>query len=45
VREPPPVVKPPTPAASTPKPPPRTLYGAVRRKLTPGELKNRPKDD
>jgi ribonuclease E len=32
-------------AASTPKPPPRTLYGAVRRKLTPGELKNRPKDD
>lgn len=35
----------PAPAQNTPKPPPRTLYGAVRRKLTPGELKNRPKDE
>jgi hypothetical protein len=41
VREP----KPAAPAPGAPKPPPRTLYGAVRRKLTPGELKNRPKDD
>lgn len=41
VREP----KPAQPAPGAPKPPPRTLYGAVRRKLTPGELKNRPKDD
>lgn len=41
IREP----KPAQPAPGAPKPPPRTLYGAVRRKLTPGELKNRPKDD
>ena len=42
-REPKPAVVTPPPVVAAPKP--RTLYGAVRRKLTPAELNKRPKPE
>lgn len=41
----PPVEVAPLPRADTLKPPPRTLYGNIRRKLTPADLARKPKPE